>query len=205
MLPPKRRHDHPKERYKKYCHHSDVQRTIIYVKKEKAKDEDNFLVIKTADGDIEDFQDKDDEYVKIVFWMSKRMRALFDKYGTVIMMDGTYTLEIHGYVLYTFMVNDRHYNKARLCAWALVSDEEAQTIRHIVRLFKEAIGGEEAAKKIKYAVVDKDRNEMAMIAEELYSGIIVVICRFHVIQAGNKRVDITKLPSHLQYVKTIIL
>ena len=175
----------------------DIQRTILLLKEEHAKDEDNFLKIVTAEGDPDKFQDPKANYIKSIFWMSSEMKKLFEKYGSLCMMDGTYSLDITGYVLFTFMITDRHA-KARLGAWALVSNEEQISLREVLTAFTEAINNKNI---ITNFIVDKDRNEISLISQ-FFPAAEITICRYHSKKAVGRHIhDIKGLPQNLMYIK----
>ena len=181
---------------------SDMERTKSLLKERKISNPEDTVQIVYSVGDLNKCENPDEKYVKCFFYQSKQMKKIFEQHHQVLLLDGTYNLSNRGYVLFPFLAVDRHHS-TREVAWAVVSNEERETLKVALQCFVDSVG-ETKAKEIQNVVIDKDYNQIAALTEILPAAEFV-ICGYHVMQAVGRHVKKMSLPSHLQEVKQIIL
>ena len=115
----------------------------------------------------------DNQTVIIIFCQPGSYTKLFEKYGSVLMIDGTYNLTNRGFVVLTFAVID-NYSCTKLIAWAMLANEKAETLVAAMNLFKEA--NTEVIGKTEYIVIDKDYTKIQALFE-VFPLIHWIICR----------------------------
>ncbi|RUS69423.1 hypothetical protein EGW08_022814, partial [Elysia chlorotica] len=121
----------------------------------------------------------------VVAFSTSHMSSLFSKYPDVIYMDGTYKTNKCGYPLYQVMVEDG-CGRGRAVFYAFVRQENADILSKMMATFAEFMG--ESVNHTKYAMTDKDPNEMNAIRQHLPHA-SNVLCAFHVHKAMKARLQ----------------
>ncbi|RLN96381.1 hypothetical protein BBJ28_00003179 [Nothophytophthora sp. Chile5] len=128
---------------------------------------------------------------KCITIQSAHMRALFDSFPEVLLVDATRGTNSAFYKLFSFMVHDtfgrgQHVQLIPLCTihvlhlmqHALMLDERADTLRHAILQFKKC---NPAFSKVQWFVVDKDFTEIAVLKSE-FPCARVLLCQFHAVK-----------------------
>ena len=139
----------------------------------------------------------ENQTVQVIFFQPSSCTKLFEKYGSVLMIDGTYNLTNRGFIVLTFAVID-NYSCTKLIAWAMLANEKAETLVAAMNLFKEA--NTEAIGKTDYIVIDKDYTEIQALFE-VFPLIHWIICRWHCERAVVKHIRELHLGKNAQYLK----
>jgi hypothetical protein len=148
----------------------------------------------------EDIMGSNAKVLKIIFWQSGKMRRDFEKFGSILFIDGTYNLTNRKYVLYPFHVIDEHKN-SRLVGWALVSCEKQYILEEMLSLFKDA--NPTANELLRYVIIDKNFTEMAAL-NKIFPAAKIIICQFHAMKAVGEHIRRIPLSSEKQYLKKML-
>ena len=100
----------------------------------------------------------DRESIQAIFLQPSHCKALYENFGSLLLMDGTYKLTNIGFTTITIACIDNNFT-AKLLSWALVSNETMDILVAVLNLFKDANDGK--IDKTLYIVVDKDFTEIA--------------------------------------------
>ena len=138
--------------------------------------------------------------IKCIFWQSSHMKKLFNDFGTVLFMDGTYNLTNRGYILVTISVKDNH-DQGKMIAWALLSQENKLVLGTMLECL--CVGNSQAIKNVRYVVIDKDFTEIASL-HKILPHVHFVICRYHTIKAVSMHVSEHKVKSNELTLKSRI-
>ena len=172
---------------------SHVKECLILLEKESMNDTGSSLQVVYADT-------SNGKVIKCIFWQSSYMKQLLADFGSVLFMDGTYSLTNRGYTLVTISVKDNHEN-GKLIAWALISEENTLVMGTMLQcLCDENI---EAVKGVKYVVIDKDFSEIASLHKKM-PHVHFVICRYHAIKAVTTHMSKVHLDINEQKQRGII-
>jgi hypothetical protein len=174
---------------------NDVEATLRVLKEAHELDSGSTLKITHQKDDGTGY-----EVLKSIFWQSTAMKESFAKYGSVLFVDGTYSLNNKGYTLITFLVMDNH-SKSRIIAWSLVSNEDKETLEEVLVAFKDS--NADNIDIFKYIVLDKDLSEINAL-HNVFPNIEFIICHWHAIKAVERYVSQMKLNADEQFLKQIL-
>ena len=173
---------------------NDLEQTVHILRDRCAQDPGASLIIETEP--LNDSPQKE-EIVKIIFFQDSAMKEQFKKYGLIIFLDGTYSLNNKDYILIPILVVDNH-NRHQLAAWAFVSNEKKEQIQSLLRIFKEQNPNSDGL--VEYVIIDKDYSEINSISSVFHKA-SYVICRWHAIRAVERYVRKMHLSGHEQHFK----
>ena len=138
--------------------------------------------------------------VTCLFWQNSYMKEIFNKFSSLVFMDGTYKLTQCGYVMITVLVMDETKSNC-LVAWALVPSESKANYKSVLQCLKDS-SGEQAVSKIETMITDKDFAEISAI-HEVFPNVAIVNCRFHVLKAVTRHLDNLHFGNEQHLRKTI--
>ena len=173
---------------------NDLEQTVQLLRERCAQDPGASLIIETEPLDS---SQKREEIVKVIFFQDSAMKEQFQKYGLILFLDGTYSLNNKDYILIPILVVDNH-NRHQLAAWAFVSNEKKEQIKSLLRIFKEQNPQSEGL--VEYVIIDKDYSEINSISSVFHNA-SYVICRWHAIRAVERYVRKMHLSGHEQHIK----
>ena len=173
--------------------YSQVEKCLSLLKKHSAQDPNSNLQVVYEET-------MNSKVIKCLFWQSNYMKRLFQDFGSVIFMDGTYNLTNRGYTLVTVSVKDNHEN-GKMVAWALLSQETKSVMSTMLECLCE--GNSDRIKDIKYVVIDKDFSEIAAL-HKILPHVHFVICRYHAIKAVTTYMSKVHLKSNEQKQRSVI-
>ncbi len=180
---------------------SQIKDLMEFLADLRKKDSGAVIKIVYADSSQQDFVPSGKGIVKVIFVQSSLMKKMFQKHGTVLLIDGTYNLTSVQYVLVPFHVVDNHF-RTRFCGFALLSNETANVVSAAMEMFAE--GNKELIDNLKYVVVDKDFVEIASIVER-FGAVQIIICQWHAVRAIDRQIHKLCLPPHLQRLKGVLM
>ena len=125
----------------------------------------------------------------ILYYASSHLVCLYEKFPEVVMIDGTYNVNISHMPLYSFMIEDGN-GHGRTIFYAATTDESTQHLVAIIQAFKQC---HPSHLNTKVFIIDKDFTEMAVLKEEFPSATIL-FCQFHVIKCFYKAVSDHEVP-----------
>ncbi|KAK3922729.1 hypothetical protein KUF71_000131 [Frankliniella fusca] len=129
---------------------------------------------KGEDGDLE-----------FLFVQTSAMRAVVEKFGTVMLLDHTYKINKAGMPVTVFMCMDGNGN-GRAAGYAFIANEKSVTIQKVLQCFVSVIG-DKVASAIQTVVIDKDYSEVKGIRNVL-PNVHIQLCDFHVKRTFDARV-----------------
>ncbi|XP_070563064.1 zinc finger SWIM domain-containing protein 3-like [Ptychodera flava] len=124
----------------------------------------------------------DDEF-ELLFFQTSNMKLLYNQYPDVLFIDGTYKVNIEGYPLYAFLIEDGE-GKGRAVGYAFVKNEKKDTIH---KLF-DHVGAKNDLNKVKIVFLDKDFTEISAVKRSMQNAHIM-LCTFHVLKYLKKKVS----------------
>lgn len=124
--------------------------------------------------------------IENIFFQTGEMRASFESYPEVLIIDTTYKLTTNNMPLVVFDVIDC-YGAGRIAGYCLISNEKKEIVTEALQLFVSSCP--EIVGKIKTVLVDKDQSEIGSV-KAVIPHAEVHLCDFHVKEAmkrgGNK-------------------
>ena len=169
---------------------SDIEETVKILSEKQM--EDNGATIKLSYENV-----GEENILKVVFFQSAKMKKYFQKFGQVLLLDGTYNLTNTGYILITFQTIDNH-GITRLVGWSFISSESKDILSEALRHFRDA--NKDIEQILQFVVIDKDFSEINALYEVL-PFVHFIICRFHAIKAVNRYVGNLVLDMSNQHLK----
>ncbi len=170
-----------------YSEADDMQETLEKLENSYRKDELAYLNIS---------HDENKE-IRCIFYQSGKQRELFQRFGTVLFVDGTYRLTDRGYILVPFVIIDGHGNSC-LVAWSLISSEEKHVLMEALSCFKEA--NKDSIPILQFVIVDKDFTEINCLFA-VFPHTHFIICSWHASRAVLKYSRRMILSSEEQHYK----
>ncbi len=135
--------------------------------------------------------------LNIIFCQLGASKELFEKYGKILLVDGTYNLTNLGFITLTICCID-NFGVTHLLAWALIANEDKASIIEVLNAFKEA--NSESISKLEYIMLDKDFCEINALFETL-PFCHFLICQWHAKKAVERKIMNMHLTSSNQHVK----
>jgi zinc finger SWIM domain-containing protein 3 len=125
---------------------------------------------------------------KGLLYQDEEMRWIFDAFTEILLIDTTYKLNNLRLPLYVMLAVDGN-SESEIVGLMLLADEQANTIRRMIRLFKKHNA---AWEKINCVMADKDMTERKVIKEEIpQAGLL--ICLFHTMRSFKREITTEKM------------
>ena len=178
----------------------DVHNLRTKVKKEKnnGRSEGEMLVdtvkqimLDNPGTNVEVSLDETTGDLKFLYIQTSSMAAYAEKYNDIMFVDGTYKLNIEGYPLYPFLVEDAT-SKGRAFAFVYVKNDTCEILGETFQAVKKH---NPQTDNIKIIMVDKDFNEINILTN-LWPTATILLCTFHVIKYFHKKVSEENIPSN---------
>ena len=130
----------------------------------------------------------DEKNLKGLFYQDEEMRLIFDAFPEILLIDGTYKLNNLRLPLYIMLAIDGN-GESEIIGLMLLADEQADTLRRMIRLFKKHNSAWEG---INCVMADKDMTERNIIKEEIpQAGLL--ICLFHTMRSFKREITTEKM------------
>jgi len=120
--------------------------------------------------------------IQAVCFMSGRMQRLYKEYGQVLFVDATYKLNIEGFPLLVFLVEDGTGVGVPVM-FGFVKYETADILQTVLQWFTSSID----TSVTQVIMVDKDI-KMLHLLQSSFSTCAVLLCRFHVLRYIRKKI-----------------
>jgi hypothetical protein len=108
-----------------------------------------------------------------LFYQNKRMRSLFQTYGTIMFIDGTYKVNRKNFPVIIFVVTDNN-RQSRIVGVAIVACERLVILDVVLEHFKKLNN----TTSLKYVMIDKDLKEESAILKS-FPMAQIVYCFWH--------------------------
>ncbi len=131
--------------------------------------------------------DETETKLYIMFYQTDEMRELYQHYGDILFIDGTYRVNINNYSIYLFVVEDNNGN-SQVVGSALTVYEREVCLETIVNFFISQVNIEHT----KAIMTDKDLTEQDVL-QRLFPGATLLLCKFHVIKTFKEKCKNKKL------------
>ena len=129
----------------------------------------------------------DEKNLKGLFYQDEEMRLIFDAFSEILLIDATYKLNNLRLPLYIMLAIDGN-GESEIIGLMLLVDEQADTLRRMIRLFKKH---NSAWERIKCVMADKGMTERNIIKEEIpQAGLL--ICLFHTMRSFKREITTEK-------------
>ncbi|CAB3983003.1 zinc finger SWIM domain-containing 3-like [Paramuricea clavata] len=138
-------------------------------------------------GKVELYVDEEKNF-KGLFYQDEEMRWIFDAFPEILLIDATYKLNNLRLPLYVMLAVDGN-GESEIVGLMLLADEQADTIRKMIRLFKKHNA---AWEKINCVMADKDMTERKVIKEEIQQAGLL-ICLFHTMRSFKREITTEKM------------
>ena len=115
----------------------------------------------------------------MIFYQNPRMKALYQRYGVILFIDGTYNVNKNKYAVYLIVVRDCH-GHSQIVAWAVLAHERFV----LIDTFFDVFAKNNDVSINKTIVIDKDLTERKSI-ENHFPNSTVFYCKFHCIQSRS--------------------
>lgn len=123
-----------------------------------------------------------------LFYQDEEMRLIFDAFPEILLIDATYKLNNLRLPLYVMLAIDGN-GESEIIGLMLLADEQADTFRSVIRLFKKH---NSAWEQINCVMADKDMTERKVIKEEIpQAGLL--ICLFHTMRLFKREITTEKM------------
>ncbi|KAE9214874.1 hypothetical protein PF004_g14923 [Phytophthora fragariae] len=119
----------------------------------------------------------EENVVECIIIQSSHMRAMFELFPEVVLIDATHDTNASNYKLFSFMIHDA-MGKGQHVQHCLIENERKETLRIACRQFKEGCPNYDS---IVVIMIDKDFTELAVLQEE-FPGARILLCHFHVVK-----------------------
>ncbi|XP_014678906.1 PREDICTED: putative protein FAR1-RELATED SEQUENCE 10 [Priapulus caudatus] len=129
-----------------------------------------------------------DNFLRGIFYQSVQMKKMFAAFPELILVDATYRLNNVRMPLYVMLIVDGN-GQAEIVALWIVADEDAQTLRQMIRTFKSQ---NDNSNKIKCIMADKDMTERQVMINELPDAHLL-ICLFHTMRSFRREISTEKM------------
>lgn len=130
----------------------------------------------------------EDKNFKGLLYQDEEMRWMFDAFPEVLLIDATYKLNNLRLPLYVMLAVDGN-GESEIVGLMLLADEQADTIRKMIRLFKKHNA---AWEKVSCVMADKDMTERKVLKEEIpQAGLL--ICLFHTMRSFKREITTEKM------------
>ena len=139
--------------------------------------------------------DERNSTLEYIFFQTSEMRKALQQFSQILFIDGTYSLNREGYILYPFSVVD-NFERTLVVAILIVSDETSFTLTKGFEIFKEA--NLDVIENIKYVMTDKDAGTINSLKTVLPNS-IYLLCQWHIIKSIFKRIHELVLPQKKDY------
>ena len=106
------------------------------------------------------------------------MVNMFKKFPEIVFVDGIYNVNKLGMPLYCLMVEDG-FGHGYNCFYAATAQEDGAHLQQILQSFKEE---NDAWKKVRVIIIDKDFTEYKVLKEE-FPKVVILYCQWHVVKA----------------------
>ena len=141
------------------------------------------LVKSNPDMVLELSLDEETNELQYLYIQTVQMKLDAAKYHDVLFVDGTYKVNMEGYPLYPFLVQDGN-GKGRPVAFAFVRNETYETLSAAFTCFKKR---NPCISNTKIIFVDKDFTEIKLV-KELWPQSLYLLCTWHVLKYLRKQV-----------------
>lgn len=135
------------------------------------------LLSNDPESKVKILTDNDDE-VQAVCFMSGQMQRLYREYGQVLFIEATYKVDIEGFPLLVFLVEDGTGIGVPVL-FGFVKHETTDILHNVLEWFTESV--DIAVTRV--IMVDKDL-KMLNLLQATFSKSTVLLCRFHVLRLG---------------------
>ena len=127
----------------------------------------------------------------MIFYQNPRMKALYQRYGVILFIDGTYNVNKNKYAVYLIVVRDCH-GHSQIVAWAVLAHERFV----LIDTFFDVFAKNNDVSINKTIVIDKDLTERKSI-ENHFPNSTVFYCKFHCIQIFGRNIPVP-VPTHIK-------
>ena len=142
---------------------SEIEEPLRIIEEFKVKDPNAFVRMETDKNPLDDNDDV--ETVKSIFIQPSHCAVLFQKYGSLILIDCTFNLTSNDWVVLTICVID-NFPDTKLVAFALLEHEATDSLESVLRLFQEANPDSEII--IRYCMIKARINSSIFIISFVY-------------------------------------
>ena len=131
--------------------------------------------------------------VQAVCFMSGRMQQLYAEYGQVLFIDSTYKLDIEGFTLLVFLVEDGTGVGVPVM-FGFVKYETIEILQSVLQGFVNSVN----ISVTQVIMVEKDL-KMLNILQAIFANCFVLLCRFHVLRYINvKKIQCLSVSSDIK-------
>nr|XP_054925609.1 uncharacterized protein LOC129384325 isoform X1 [Dermacentor andersoni] len=123
--------------------------------------------------------------LQFVLLQTTHMREILEKYPEILFIDGTYKVNIEGYILYSILVEDGG-GRGRPVCYAFLQNETTEIVQAMFAKFAEFNPFIVSACRV--VMIDKDMNELRILTKILPNSEIL-LCTWHVQQCFQQKVN----------------
>nr|XP_054932886.1 uncharacterized protein LOC126541786 isoform X2 [Dermacentor andersoni] len=123
--------------------------------------------------------------LQFVLLQTTHMREILEKYPEILFIDGTYKVNIEGYILYSILVEDGG-GRGRPVCYAFLQNETTEIVQAMFAKFAEFNPFIVSACRV--VMIDKDMNELRILTKILPNSEIL-LCTWHVLQCFQQKVN----------------
>ncbi|KAM7303270.1 uncharacterized protein ISCGN_013243 [Ixodes scapularis] len=142
-------------------------------------------LVKKCPGWIVHIEKDSSNQLLFVLFQSNLMRQFTENYSEVLFFDGTYKVNIEGYILHSVLCEDSTSHGRPIC-YMFVQRETKEILQAAIAKFLDL--NPAVVSNCNVAVMDKDLNEMNILAQ-LLPNCRILLCSWHVVKYLHQRVS----------------
>nr|XP_037276819.1 uncharacterized protein LOC119169923 [Rhipicephalus microplus] len=123
--------------------------------------------------------------LQFILLQTTHMREILEKYPEILFIDGTYKVNIEGYILYSILVQDGR-GRGRPVCYAFLRNETTEIVEPMFTKFVDFNPFVVSACKV--VMIDKDLNELHILTSILPNSNIL-LCTWHVLHCFQQKVN----------------
>ncbi|XP_075738923.1 uncharacterized protein LOC142784443 [Rhipicephalus microplus] len=123
--------------------------------------------------------------LQFILLQTTHMREILEKYPEILFIDGTYKVNIEGYILYSILVQDG-CGRGRPVCYAFLRNETTEIVEPMFTKFVDFNPFVVSACKV--VMIDKDLNELRILTSILPNSNIL-LCTWHVLHCFQQKVN----------------
>ncbi|XP_049524246.1 zinc finger SWIM domain-containing protein 1-like [Dermacentor silvarum] len=123
--------------------------------------------------------------LQFVLLQATHMREILEKYPEILFIDGTYKVNIEGYILYSILIEDGG-GRGRPVCYAFLRNETTEIVQAMFAKFADFNPFVVSACRV--VMIDKDMNELRILTKILPNSEIL-LCTWHVLHCFQQKVN----------------